>query len=204
MLSPHEALAGIDVPRGTIDRLLRYEVLLREWQGRMNLVGPSTLADPWRRHFQDSAQLALLAPRDLRWLDIGAGAGFPGLVLAAMEWGTFTLVEAIAKKCRFLEAVAAALKLTGVQICCARVETLPPQHADIVTARATASLEQLLEWSLPHLKPGGMCLFPKGRSFADEIAAAHVRFTFDHQAVPSRTDPDARIIQIVNARKRDQ
>jgi 16S rRNA (guanine527-N7)-methyltransferase len=191
--------ASFDVPRGTIDRLLRYESLLRDWQGRMNLIGPATLDCLWERHFIDSAQLSALVEPGRHWLDIGAGGGFPGLVLAAMDWGQFTLVESVQKKCRFLEAVVEALQLSStVSILCARVEALPTLGVDLATARAAAPLETLFDWSIRHVRPGGRHLFPKGRNFAAEIMAAERRFQFDHDLIESRTDPQARIILATN------
>jgi 16S rRNA (guanine527-N7)-methyltransferase len=137
----------------------------------MNLVGPATLGDVWGRHFADSAQLAKLVPPGRRWLDIGAGGGFPGLVLAAMGYGEITLVDSIAKKCRFLEAVRDELGLKA-KIICARVEQLPTLGVDVATARAAAPLETLFDWALRHVRPGGLFVFPKGRRWAEEVEAA--------------------------------
>lgn len=175
-------------------RLHSYERLLRDWQGRMNLVGPATLDMVWERHFADSAQLATLTDPGQKWLDIGAGGGFPGMVLAAMDWGEFILVDSIAKKCRFLEALADALELRNVRIICARIENLQTLGVDIATARAAAPLATLFDWSIRHVRPGGTCIFPKGRNFSAEMADASARFVFDYDLRESITDPDARII----------
>jgi 16S rRNA (guanine527-N7)-methyltransferase len=194
---------AFNVPRGTMDRLDRYAGLLVDWQSRMNLVGPGTLPDLWTRHFADSAQLSRLVPSGLRWLDMGAGGGFPGLVLAAMDWGQFTLVDSIAKKCRFLEAVVSALDLgVAAQVVCARVERLPTLGADVVTARAAAPLSDLFDWGIRHVRPGGALVFPKGRRWAAEIVSAEGRFSFDLQTFPSMTDPDARILVARNLKRR--
>jgi 16S rRNA (guanine527-N7)-methyltransferase len=185
-------------------RLDAYAALLGEWQSRMNLVAASTLGEVWQRHFADSAQLAVLAEATAAatWLDIGSGAGFPALVLAVLCPGTFHLVESRAKKCAFLEAAATTLGVADrVVIHNARIEDLPPFAADFVTARAAASLAQLFDWGLPFGRDARW-LLPKGRSVAAEVAAAAVAFRFDHDLIPSRTDPDARIVVAQNVRRR--
>jgi 16S rRNA (guanine527-N7)-methyltransferase len=200
-VSPDDFARRFDVPRGTIARLERYAALLAEWQQRMNLVAPSTLDDLWGRHFADSAQLAGLVPRGLAWLDVGAGAGFPGLVVAAMQHGQVTLVESIAKKCRFLEAVVAALGLDA-RVIRARAEALSPQRADVVTARAVAPLARLLDWTARHGHGATRWLFPKGRRWAEELAEARRAWAFEAEAVPSITDGEARILVIERPQRR--
>jgi 16S rRNA (guanine527-N7)-methyltransferase len=200
-MTPEAFAAAFDVPRGTIDALTRYQELLIEWQQRMNLVGPATLEDVWGRHFADSAQLVRYVPAGKTWLDIGAGGGFPGLVLAAMGWGRFVLVDSIAKKCRFLEAVRDALGLTNVTIRNARVELLPTLGVDIATARAAAPLEILFDWAIRHVRPGGTFVFPKGRRWSDEVDAARTKFLFDLETFPSMTDSDARILVAHNLKR---
>lgn len=196
-MTPQQFQSAFDVPRGTMDLLARYSALLVEWQERMNLVGPATLADIWGRHFADSAQLMRHVPKGQTWLDIGAGAGFPGMVLALMGWGHVTLVDSIAKKCRFLEAVREDLGLgEAVSIVCARVEALPSLGVQVATARAAAPLGQLLDWSVRHVRPGGIHVFPKGRRWADEVGDARKHFGFDIEAVASLTDADARILLV--------
>lgn len=200
-MTPEAFAAAFDVPRGTIDALTRYQELLIEWQQRMNLVGPATLEDVWGRHFADSAQLVRYVPAGKTWLDIGAGGGFPGLVLAAMGWGRFVLVDSIAKKCRFLEAVRDALGLTNVTIRNARVELLPTLGVDIATARAAAPLEILFDWAIRHVRPGGTFVFPKGRRWSDEVDSARTKFLFDLETFPSMTDSDARILVAHNLKR---
>lgn len=195
---PTEFAAEFAVSRETIAKLERYALLLGEWQARMNLVGPSTLDSIWERHFRDSAQLAPLVPRlghRLRWLDIGAGGGFPGLVLAALAAGEIHLVESIAKKCRFLQAVVDELDLgRTAKVHNARVEAMPAFRADVITARACANLAQLFDWGLRFAASSTLWLLPKGASVDDEIAAARQRYRFEHELVPSRTDERARIV----------
>jgi 16S rRNA (guanine527-N7)-methyltransferase len=190
-----------NVPRGTIEALRRYEALLVDWQSRMNLVGPATLGDVWKRHFADSAQLATHVPQGRTWLDIGAGGGFPGLVLAAMGWGRFILVESVAKKCRFLEAVCEDLGLTNVTVLNARIEKLPTLGVDVATARAAAPLATLFDWAIRHVRPGGSFLFPKGRRWAEEVEAAEAQFQFDLETFPSETDPEARVLFAQNLKR---
>ena len=203
-MTPSAFAAEYGVGRAALAALERYAALLVDWQSRMNLVAASTLPDLWHRHFADSAQLAALAHAGdgTTWLDIGSGAGFPALVLAALAPGRFHLVEATGKKCAFLAAAAAELGVTDrVTIHHARVEALAPFAADIVTARACASLTQLFDWSEAFARRGRWLLL-KGRSVADEVAAAATRFTFDHALIPSQTDPDARIVDARHVRHR--
>lgn len=202
-MTPDMFATEYDVPRGTIDALTRYEEMLRDWQQRMNLVGPATLADVWGRHFEDSAQLTRHVPKGLKWLDIGAGAGFPGTILAAMGWAVVTAVDSVAKKCRFLEAVRDELALQDkYTIVCGRVEDFPTLGVDVVTARAAAPLSTLFDWGIRHVRPGGVLLFPKGRKWADEVAEAERHFQFDLETFPSTTDPEARILLIRNLKRR--
>lgn len=195
---PAEFAAEFAVSRETIVKLERYATLLIEWQERMNLVGPSTLGSIWERHFRDSAQLAALVPRlghRPRWLDIGAGGGFPGLVLATMDVGEINLVESIAKKCRFLQAVVDELGLQrAVKIHNVRVEAMPAFRADVITARACANLAQLFDWGVRFAASSTLWLLPKGASVDEEVAAARQRYRFEHELVPSRTDERARIV----------
>jgi 16S rRNA (guanine527-N7)-methyltransferase len=200
-MTPEAFADAFDVPRGTIDALRRYQELLVEWQGRMNLVGPATLDDIWGRHFADSAQLTRFVPKDALSLDIGAGGGFPGLVLATMGRGRFVLVDSVAKKCRFLEAVKAELNLSNVTILNARIEALPTLGVDVVTARAAAALDILFGWGIRHARPGGLFVFPKGRRWAEEVDAARTKFRFDLETFPSMTDPEARILVARNLKR---
>lgn len=196
------------VDGATMARLDGYAALLSEWQATMNLVARSTLDAIWDRHFADSAQLVAIvgdaASPASRWLDIGSGAGFPALVLALLAPGDFHLVEATAKKCRFLAHVANALGLDGrVTVHHARIEDLSPIGAHFVTARACASLVQLLGWGERHGCDARWLLL-KGRSVADEIPVARAQFDFEYRLVPSRTDEEARIVDAHGVRRRRQ
>jgi 16S rRNA (guanine527-N7)-methyltransferase len=176
---------------------------LRRWQAIKNLVGPATLDRIWDRHIVDSLQLLDLAPDAGTWLDLGAGAGFPGLVLAiaGAERGLQVhLVESNSRKCAFLRHIA---RLTGApaKVHEARLETVVPGFvgkADVVSARALASLPMLLDWTEPLLKAGTMGLFPKGRDAEIELTEARKKWTFEAEILPSLTDPEARILRITS------
>ena len=187
-----------NVPRGTMAKLDLYVLLLTEWQSRINLVGPSTLPHVWDRHIRDSAQLAALSPADesgKSLLDIGSGAGFPGLVLAVLGRSPVYLVESIGKKARFLQAVTEALELTShVRVENCRVESLPGMKVGVITARACASLTQLFDWGLRFAAQSTIWLLPKGASVEDELREAAMQFAYQYELVPSLTDDRGRIV----------
>ena len=195
--------SDLNVSRETFEKLELLERELRRWQAIKNLVGPATLDRIWDRHIVDSLQLLDLAPDAGTWLDLGAGAGFPGLVLAiaGAERGLQVhLVESNSRKCAFLRHIA---RLTGApaKVHEARLETLVPDFvgkADVVSARALASLTMLLDWTEPLLKAGTMGLFPKGRDAEIELTEARKKWTFEAEILPSLTDPEARILRITS------
>jgi 16S rRNA (guanine527-N7)-methyltransferase len=172
--------------------------MLTDWNQRVNLVSAASLADYWPRHAFDSAQLVQVAPSARVWVDIGAGAGFPGLVLAILLKGQprarVHLVESQAKKCRFLEAVVAALDLPA-QAHNDRAESLA-LRADVVTARAVAPLVRLLGFARPCLAKGAVGLFHKGRGAEAEIAEARRVWRFTCNIIPSLSDPEGRILKV--------
>ncbi len=193
--------AEVDVSRETLERLTTYHDLLQKWGSRINLVARGTLDEAWTRHFLDSAQLIELAPMAARrWCDLGSGAGFPGLVVAILAAETrpdlrVCLIESDQRKAEFLRAVARA---TGVSadVVAERIENAEPCGADVLSARALASLTDLLRMAERHLAPGGVCLFPKGVRHADEVAEALETFTFDCEEYPSKTGADSVILKI--------
>jgi 16S rRNA (guanine527-N7)-methyltransferase len=195
--------SDLNVSRETFEKLELLERELRRWQAIKNLVGPATLDQIWNRHIVDSLQLLDLAPDAGTWLDLGAGAGFPGLVLAiaGAERGLQVhLVESNSRKCAFLRHIA---RLTGApaKVHEARLETVVPGFvgkADVVSARALASLPMLLDWTEPLLKAGTMGLFPKGRDAEIELTEARKKWTFEAEILPSLTDPEARILRITS------
>ena len=187
--------ARFDVSRETLRRLEIYASLLDRWTRRINLVSAATLPDLWHRHFADSAQLLALGPRAGSWLDLGAGAGFPGLVIAILAPGLrVRLVESDQRKCAFLRRVSDETA-TPVDIIPDRIESLAPQHAAVVSARALAPLTQLLAHAEKHLAPDGIGLFPKGRTVHNEIAEAERAWRFRCRVRPSLTDPEAAIVE---------
>jgi len=162
---PADFAAQTGVSRETLAKLKAYADILADWNTRHNLVAKSTLPDLWRRHFWDSAQLAALVPDSATNLvDLGSGAGFPGLVLAALRPGlAVTLCEATTKKCLFLQAAADRMDVR-VTIQNARLEDLPRQPFEVVTARALAPLTELLGYAQNFTGPNGVCLFLKGQN----------------------------------------
>lgn len=183
-------------------RLDAYAAVLTDWNGRMNLVSPASLADLWNRHLFDSAQLVPLIPNGTRRIvDLGSGAGFPGLVIAAMRpagVGSETvLIESIEKKCAFLRAAAEAMGLADqVRVIRGRAEEVKGLQADLVTARAVAPLETLLSYATHFADKRTALLFPKGRTAADELTAARRSWTLEGKMIPSRSDSEASIIAI--------
>jgi len=200
---PEEFAEAFKVPRETIHRLVLYADLLTAWQARANLVSAKSLGQLWDRHFADSAQILRLAPDAKVWLDLGSGAGFPGLVIAILQANHATfrmhLVEATAKKCAFLAEVARATS-APVEIHCVRIEELKQTATslkpEIVTARALAPLPRLLELASPWFGPGVRGLFLKGRDAGKEIESAKRRFNFTCHLHPSMTAGDSFILEI--------
>ena len=178
-----------------VERLAAYLELLRRWQARINLVGPSTLADPWRRHFLDSAQLAPLLPGNPMLIDLGSGAGFPGLVLAILTHAQVRLVESDQRKCAFLREAA---RVTGVavRIDNARLESLTPDACDAVTARALAPLPELLAYARKLLAPRGSCIFLKGRNWRAELTQAEQSWNMRATPIQSRSDSTGVMLKI--------
>jgi len=194
---PEEFAAKTGVSRETLARFKAYADLLVDWNARHNLVAKSTLPDLWQRHFWDSAQLAPHIPGKARSLaDLGSGAGFPGLVLALLRPDlVVTLHEATTKKCAFLQAVA---DRTGLKVVIrnSRLEDLPAQAFDIVTARALAPLPQLLRYAYPFTSPDSVCLFLKGQNVGVELTEAHKYWNMEVSQVPSQTEPSAAIVTV--------
>ena len=206
-MEPGEAFRR-DVSRETRERLEIYEALLRRRQRRTNLVSSASLAELWTRHFLDSAQLApLLAPDAAgRTVDVGSGAGFPGMVLAILDANRrVSLVEANARRCAFLREVADATG-TRVAVIEGRVEDAAVQAAlapaGTIVARACAPLGELLGLVFPVLEPHTYCIFPKGRRYRSELDDARARWDFRADIVPSRTAAEARILRISDVERR--
>lgn len=178
--------------------LERFQALLTDWNTRMNLVGPATLPDFWNRHVWDSAQLLGLAPEALTWVDLGAGAGLPGVVLAILGKGRdgyhVHLVESMAKRCRFLTEVVEALDLPAT-VHNARAEALS-LRVQVVTARACAPMRRLLGYAQPYFRSGAEGLFLKGQDVALELEEAATYWDFDADLVESQSDARGQIVRV--------
>ena len=201
------ALFGDSVSRETWRRLEQYLDLLVRWQRLTNLVAPSTIPQAWTRHVADSLQLLALAPEARRWVDLGSGGGFPGLViacaLAGEEDAEVHLVESVQKKATFLRAVASSVGLPAI-VHTTRIEDFVPATAerfDVVTARALAPLDRLIGYAIPLLKRGAIGLFPKGQDVEAELTRAAKSWTIRTDLIPSRTDPRGRIVRVRRALK---
>ena len=206
---PEQFAEAFKVPRETIHRLVRYAEILNEWQARQNLVSATTLPHIWNRHFADSAQILRLAPNANAWLDLGAGAGFPGLVIAILQANhanfRMHLVESTAKKCAFLAEVTSATSAPA-EIHCMRIEelsrTATSLEPEIITARALAPLPRLLGLAAPWFGPGVRGLLLKGCDVSQEIDAAKRRYDFTYKLHRSMTAVDSSIIEISKVSKR--
>lgn len=204
------ALALTPAAEGVVQRLDKFVALLLQWQKSINLVAQSTLPELWTRHIADSLQLLPLAPAAKIWVDLGSGAGFPGLVVAcAMAERTGArvhLVESSAKKAAFLREAVRATEAPAV-VHAARAEDFVrrfQEPADVVTARALAPLSDLLDLAAPLLQRGALGLFPKGEDAAAELAVAEKRWRLQAALVPSKTSPAGRIVVIHSAERRNK
>lgn len=195
------------VSRETLAAFTIWHDMLAEANRATNLVGRSTMEDFWRRHALDGYQLIDHAPQDgLRWLDLGAGAGIPGLALAlamkdrGLTASELVMAESVGKKARFVKA---SIEATGapahIENC--RVEALDQtKKFDVITARAVASLDKLLWYAYPLLKTGGIGLFPKGQRYRQELTDANKYWTFDTDVRPSLTSEEGVILHISSLR----
>ena len=200
-----DTLAGLHVSRETLEKLRIYQRLLEKWNPRINLVAPSTLANAWERHFEDSAQLLFrLRALPSLWGDLGSGGGFPGMVLAilgremAPDCG-FVLVESDQRKTTFLQTVSRETE-TPVRILAERIEQAAPLGAGVVTARALAPLNRLLPLIQRHMSPEATILLPKGRNYQQELDEVRDNFAFSLEVLPSYVDADSVILKIENLR----
>lgn len=189
-----QALLGFD--DATRRRLEAYVDLLAKWQARINLVAPATLPEAWSRHVLDSGQLMPhLAGRDGPVLDLGSGAGFPGLVLAILGREDITLVEADRRKVAFLQEAA---RVTGAKVAieCCRIEALRPIRAGIVTARALASVAELLHYARPFVDKSTLYLFLKGERVEAELTTAQEHWNMRIDKAPSLSDSRGVVLRL--------
>ena len=207
-LADLQDLAGA-VSRETFDRLCAFEPVFLKWARSMNLVAASTLEDVWRRHILDSAQLMRLAPNCLHWLDLGSGAGFPGLVtaflLADRPGAHVDLVESNSKKTGFLNAMVGQFALPA-KVHTARIEDVAARFAstEVVTARALAPRPLLIELASPWLSKGAPALFHKGRDYRSELGQTANQWAFELVEYKSKIDPHGVILDIRNLRRRSE
>lgn len=199
--SEFQALTGAAPDR--IADLQSFIDRLAEANAVMNLIGPDTLPDVWNRHIWDSAQLLERAPEARTWADLGAGAGFPGVVLATLLKGRpgahVWLIDSLGKRCRFLQAVVDELALPATVIN-GRAEE-QALKVDVVTARAVAPMEKLLGYAQPYLQRGAQGLFLKGEKAEAELIEARKVWQFDSDLSVSRSDPRGRIVSVRSLRR---
>jgi 16S rRNA (guanine527-N7)-methyltransferase len=188
-------LAARNVSRETFDRIKAFLSFLTDEATRQNLIAASTLDSLWARHVVDSAQLLDHAGEWQSWLDLGAGAGFPGLIVAMLREAQVTLIESRTKRIAFLEEAARIAGVADrVMVVGSRVETAPRRRYDVISARAFAPLPKLLDLAQPFTDKSTRFVLPKGRSAAEELAAARASWQGSFRLVPSITDSEAAII----------
>lgn len=186
----------LDVSRETLERLEIYVELLLKWQCAINLIGPRTVADVWGRHVLDCGQLMRYIPKDRSpVVDIGSGAGLPGLILAIMGVPDVKLVESDSRKCTFLREAARITK-TPVEIVESRIEHLKNIAAGVVTARALAPLTMLTELSQSVTKRNTIYLFLKGKDLKNELTNLKNNWKMNWEVHPSVTNPDGSILKM--------
>jgi 16S rRNA (guanine527-N7)-methyltransferase len=195
------AATDLDVSRETLERLSQFVALLEKWNPKINLVGKSTIEDVWVRHVQDSLQLFRLAPPSWeKWVDLGSGGGFPGLVVAILsrertKTPRVVLVESDLRKCAFLRTVIRELDLPA-SVLGSRIENLDPLRADVISARALADLSTLLGFVELHGTADTVSLFPKGATWQKEVEHAQARWDFSFTQYKSETEPKAVVLRI--------
>jgi 16S rRNA (guanine527-N7)-methyltransferase len=186
----------LDVSRETIERLAIHLDLLERWQGAINLVGPKALRDPWRRLVLDSAQLTrYLPPNAASLVDLGSGAGFPGMVLAILGVPGVHLIESDRRKAVFLRE-AARLCGAPAEVHAERIERMAGFPSDAITARALAPLPRLLALARPFLSPVTVCLFLKGRNLSGELTEARKTWHMVAHMSPSLSDPMGVVLEL--------
>lgn len=188
-MTPEAFQSQIGASEEQMARLIRFVEILNRWQAKINLVGKDTLADLWRRHLLDSAQLIrYIPPSTRRVADLGSGEGFPGLILAALDAPDVHLVESDSRKAAFLREAARAIGVS-VTVHNKRAEEISPLNADVVTSRALAPLKILVDIARKHQADSGICLFLKGRDTEEELTQAVKRWILEAERHPSLSDP---------------
>jgi 16S rRNA (guanine527-N7)-methyltransferase len=181
------------------DRLRRFAALVEKWSAKINLVSKADIPHIWSRHVEDSlALIPYISPGTQAAIDLGSGAGFPGLVLAIATGIPFTLIESDKRKAAFLMDAARALNAPA-RILATRIEMAKIPPAPLITARALAPLSQLLGLAAPNLAPGGFCLLPKGKNWQIELTTAKALWQMEAEALPA-SDPETCILKVSHLR----
>ena len=202
-MTEEEAQEALGVSRETLHRLQMFVELLREENGRQNLVSAASLDEVWVRHILDSAQLLRFAPDAGTWLDLGSGPGFPGLVIAAVGAAHVALVESRKLRVDFLHRAASVLGVEDrTTIICSRLETVAARPYDVISARAFAPLDKLFAVAERFAAPETRWVLPKGKNAKVELEAAESLWQGEFRLEPSVTDAEARIIIAERVRRR--
>lgn len=194
-------LEQFNVSRETLAQLDTYAAMLTKWQPRINLVSNSTIPDLWNRHILDSAQLHAHILPGSHVIDLGSGAGFPGLVLAMMGDVKVTLVESDSRKCTFMREVVRHTQIPA-QVVNRRIESAALSDCDVITSRALASMDKLLELSAPYLTEKTQCLFLKGNKLNEELTIANQSWNIVYDKIPSLTDSTGCVLKISEVSRR--
>lgn len=192
------------VSRETLKHFELYADMLEKWQNSINLVSKSTLSDKWRRHFYDSAQLIdyiTTSGKPLTILDLGSGAGFPGLVLSLLGAGEVHLVEGVGKKCSFMKQVIQKTNMNAT-VHNERIEGMESFPVDLITSRACADLGKLLDLTFPFMTDLTECLFLKGAKSDEEIYHASKKWCFEVKKTPSKSEESGMILHLSKVKRK--
>lgn len=193
-------ISELDVSRETLHKLQEFHDLLIKWNSSINLVSKNSLAHVWDRHVWDSAQIYILGHPCEKWVDIGSGGGFPGLIVSIVgqeknpDMQVF-MIESDVRKSTFLRTVIRELGLNA-EVSVSRIEEADPVEADVLSARALADLPVLLSFAERHLKPSGQALFFKGETWEKEVEDARKSWSFDLTPHTSKTNQNAAILEV--------
>lgn len=196
-----------NVSRETIDELKKYEALVLEWNNKFNLISKSSVQYIWNRHILDSLQLCQFVKNtDKVMFDFGSGAGFPAIVLSIVSKQLFPdlkiyLIESISKKAMFLNFVKDSLNL-NIEVINDRIENIKARNVDLISSRAMASLDKLMDYSKPFCGKNTRLVFPKGEKYQEEIGISQKKWLFDIDIIQSITDDSGKILYIKNLRRK--
>ena len=196
-----------NVSRETIDELKKYEALVVEWNNKFNLISKSSVQYIWNRHILDSLQLCqFIKNTDKVMFDFGSGAGFPAIVLSIVSKQLFPdlkiyLIESISKKAMFLNVVKDSLNL-NIEVINDRIENIKTKNVDLISSRAMASLDKLMDYSKPFCCKNTRLVFPKGEKYQEEIDVTLKKWLFDVDIIQSITDDSGKILYIRNLRRK--